>query len=273
MSGVLQRLATRVLPGPGAVRPRLGSRFEGFSGPAEPDAVEPESGQAAHAPGRAAAAVEPEPGPAARRADRPAAAPAAGLAAPVPGAPWTAPEILAAPAPLLPAPAPLLPAPADGGDGVAAANSPAARARSLMPSPVANAAANRLAAEPPAAPARQGAAAASAERSRHRPPEAPQRTPSRGWPRAANEESAATVRWPEAPLISPRPLGAAASHEALARPMAAPAPAPAAPDIQVSIGRIEIRADRNETRPPRLAPPRPSLMSLEDYLGKRRGRR
>ncbi|MEA3047364.1 MAG: hypothetical protein QOJ53_1696, partial [Sphingomonadales bacterium] len=69
MSGVLQRLAMRVLPAPGGVRPRLGSRFEGFAGQAEPDAAEIASqpGIPVH---RAPAAPGPVPKP---RASKPSA--------------------------------------------------------------------------------------------------------------------------------------------------------------------------------------------------------
>lgn len=46
------------------------------------------------------------------------------------------------------------------------------------------------------------------------------------------------------------------------------------PDVHISIGRIEVRADRPEPRKPQRAPTRPRArpMSLEDYLAKGRGR-
>ncbi|WP_380874679.1 hypothetical protein ACFB49_00580 [Sphingomonas sp. DBB INV C78] len=49
---------------------------------------------------------------------------------------------------------------------------------------------------------------------------------------------------------------------------------PAHPDIHVTIGRIDITAEREQRAAPRpTPPPRPKLMSLEDYLAKGRSRR
>lgn len=261
MSGVLQRLATRVLAAPGAVRPRLGSRFEGFSGSAGRDAAEPDPGPTPPAPD----AVPPAVGPGLAQVRRPSdASVSTPASAQVSGDRWARPEGQAAPVPLLPAAV-------EGTDSAPAADMRAAPGRSLMPSPVADGMDDRPPGEFRAEPARPVGSPppAAAKHPRDRPLEAPQ-APSRDRLLPADEARAATARRPEAPLLSPRPPDAA-SHAAFAPTVAAPPPE--APDIQVSIGRIEIRADHAAVRPPRRAPPRPSLMSLEDYLGKGRGRR
>ncbi|HEU5330776.1 MAG TPA: hypothetical protein VFU78_21970, partial [Thermomicrobiales bacterium] len=64
------------------------------------------------------------------------------------------------------------------------------------------------------------------------------------------------------------------------RPLTVPTPAPrpsepqreAAPSIQVTIGRVEVRAVPAET-PARAARPAPPTLSLEDYLRQRNGGR
>lgn len=281
MTAVLQRLAARVLPAPGAVRARLGSRFEGFSGsvepgPAEPGAVEPdavepgpvksgavesgavksgavESSEFGHAP----AAVEPEPRRATHVPRRPAAPPASVHA---PGLP----EIAEPPAPLLP---PL----ADVHNGATSGNFRAANVPRHPPSFVEPVASNDPVPMPPAGPAGFDTAPVAAGRPRPRPSEASLQAPPQAGSLPESEKLAPPGGRPEAPLLSPRPPSSAMSHEPLAP--AAAAPAAAAPDIQVSIGRIEIRSERSDARPQRAAPPRPSLMSLKDYLGKGRGRR
>jgi hypothetical protein len=43
----------------------------------------------------------------------------------------------------------------------------------------------------------------------------------------------------------------------------------AAPRVQVTIGRLEIRASAERSEPPPKAAPTPPAMSLEDYLAKR----
>lgn len=275
MTAVLQRLAARVLPAPGAVRARLGSRFEGFSGSAEPGAVEPgavESGPVEFGPvksgavecgaaesefGHAPAAVEPELRRATHVPRRPEE-PSASVHAP------GSPEIAAPPAPLLP---PL----ADVHNGATSANSRAANVPRHQPSVVDPVASNDPVPMPPAGPAGFGTAPVAAGRPSPRPSGASLQAPSKVGSLPESEKLAPPGGRPEAPLLSPRPPSSAMSHEPLAP--AAAAPAAAAPDIQVSIGRIEIRAERSDARPQRAAPPRPSLMSLKDYLGKGRGRR
>jgi hypothetical protein len=76
-------------------------------------------------------------------------------------------------------------------------------------------------------------------------------------------------RAPFRPLLPDRV--AAPPPRAAIPPVAAPTAAPA--EIRIEIGRIELRAEAPERRatPPRPAPQRPALMSLEDYLS--RGRR
>ncbi|MEA3028982.1 MAG: hypothetical protein QOG13_307 [Sphingomonadales bacterium] len=258
MSGVLQRLAMRVLPAPGGVRPRLGSRFEGFAGRAEPDAAEIASqpGIPVH---RAPAAPGPVPKP---RASKPSARTAAE-----------------------PPAAELPPAIGAGEPSPAAADPPRARAQAPMPAPLIDVAADDLRNPFPAAAPLPPAStpAAAARRARRGDPPAKLRQPSPGTLPAASGDGPRTL--PAAPGDGPGP--AAARPEALllppvpAPPAPIPAgghdlrsePAPAPPDIHVSIGRIEIRADRGERRPAARAPSRPSLMSLEDYLGKGRARR
>jgi hypothetical protein len=276
MSGVLQRLAARVFPAPCAVRPRLGSRFEGFSAAAEPGAMESEARHAQAAAGSG-------PGQPARAPGRPATAPASDPAAPEPGLGAGVPEVRGAPEPLLPplaagrdavpgarapvaqppSPSSALPVAVIAEAGPDAAPVPDGRPRPILPD-----------APPQALPFRSGSStenAKSAATGRRREAPAPALM-SRSDPSTENAKEAATEGRRDAPLLPPRPPGAAAFHDLPAPVPAAPA-APAAPDIQVSIGRIEIRADRNEASPPRRAPPRPALMSLEDYLGKGRGRR
>lgn len=272
MSGVLQRLAARVLPAPGTVRPRLGSRFDGLSGPGPADTEA----------GRGPTTAETRPGPAAPTPGEPSAAPAPRSAAPGASRPGVRSERQiaeqhhprAAHAQLVEPAAPPLPHPtARRRDGVAPAGAPALDAPSGLPASAAAAAASRSVPVPPAGPASADMASA-AEPPTRRSPEALPRTPSQAAPAAAEADSPAAAAWREAPLLSPRPPGEAASHPSHDPPArTAAAPATAAPDIQVSIGRIEIRADRNEPRPARRPPPRPALMSLEDYLGKGRGRR
>jgi hypothetical protein len=69
-------------------------------------------------------------------------------------------------------------------------------------------------------------------------------------------------------MRQPAEAEAPVAGEAVSRGTGAP------PDIRISIGRIDVRADGEpRATPPRPRPrPRPTLMSLEDYLGKGRNR-
>ncbi len=73
---------------------------------------------------------------------------------------------------------------------------------------------------------------------------------------------------PQQVRLAPRPLSLPpVAPAASARPSAAPT-------IQVTIGRIEVRATPPAPATPRKAPPKPAAMSLEDYLKQRNeGRR
>jgi hypothetical protein len=77
---------------------------------------------------------------------------------------------------------------------------------------------------------------------------------------------------PYEPLMPPRPRDAADPSPTVSARVEQ-SPTSAQPDIQISIGRIEVRAERPEPHRQPVPPPkaRPSMMSLEDYLS--RGRR
>jgi hypothetical protein len=79
---------------------------------------------------------------------------------------------------------------------------------------------------------------------------------------------AAPIRQSLVARVAPAPLRLGDGAHPLARPRSAAGDqAPAAPRIEVTIGRIEIRAATSPA-PPRTAPRVPS-MSLDDYLAKR----
>jgi hypothetical protein len=68
------------------------------------------------------------------------------------------------------------------------------------------------------------------------------------------------------PGESPNPLAS------MAAPAMTPPERDAPPDVHISIGRIEVRAEPAPLRkPPPASRPRPKLMSLEEYLGRGRG--
>jgi len=240
VNAVLRRLASRVLPGAGdVVRPRLRSRFEGGLDAADTA----DGGLAAPPPGpvppSAAAASPPLLGEAAPGKAAPAPLTAAAAAVVEPQDAQPAPRrrnaAAKAPDPSTPSldPAPPEPRATQAGDGPV----PAAAAAPAAPGPA------EIAADAPGLLAPPGG-------------EADHRLEPRPLPLLLPE-----MRLPE---------GAASA-------MAAEAPGGGgelAPDIRISIGRIEVRAGGE----PRATPPRPrarsrpTLMSLEDYLGKGRRR-
>ena len=88
---------------------------------------------------------------------------------------------------------------------------------------------------------------------------------------AAASLSAATVP----PVVTPAALAAAVARAAPAEPPAAAFPAPTeSAHVRVHIGRLEVRANLSEPRPPQRPPgrARPEELSLGDYLRGRRSR-
>jgi hypothetical protein len=237
VSDVLRRLALRALPGAGeSVRPRLGSRFE--APPAATDLPGTAFAEAApRAPAPAAAARVPaRPGAAVRIAEssEPDPAPAA-----------DPPEVrstIAATA--APGPHPI---PADPAAAPAVEAAPADRAASA-----------------PAGSAAAGAAARA-------PIEAEAQADPAAYPALPHIEggSGAEPRTPDLLLPEMRQPAETA--------MSGAGPAPVhrdelPPDVRISIGRIEVRAGGETRRPTPRPRSRPTLMSLEEYLGKGRSR-
>jgi hypothetical protein len=75
--------------------------------------------------------------------------------------------------------------------------------------------------------------------------------------------------WTREPSVMGRPLPAASNSEITAAQYSAPAPT-----VQVTIGRVEVRAITPAAQPPRMVTPKsPPLSSLEEYLRERNGRR
>lgn len=242
MGGVLQRLAQRALPRCGGVRPRIAGRFEaGAEGPgirAEPLAT----------PAQAVPFAPPAP---ARM--QPVAAQPPTLANPPDAAPvFVTPKLPTPPQPI--SARPFVPP-------VMEALQSEARS---APSPEGEVRAGR-ATEPP-----------GSERLARRPEAAPASIARATVPDDRPEPSAPAdarigLLLPElramastfAPISGAEPQMLSGRREESAQP----------PDVHISIGRIEVRADRPEPRKPPRAParPRPRLMSLEDYLGKGRG--
>lgn len=99
-------------------------------------------------------------------------------------------------------------------------------------------------------------------------PEAPRPAPVR----AAVPSARPTRRPLPAPLLV-EPASAAPSVPMRGDRPATRTAAVTAPDIQVSIGRIEVRADPAALRRPASAPRPSPFVSLEDYLGRSGGRR
>ncbi|HYJ82755.1 MAG TPA: hypothetical protein VEW26_07940 [Allosphingosinicella sp.] len=243
MSDVLRRLASRALPGAAeSVRPRLGSRFE--PPPATSDS--PEAGATGAAPRTVAPVAVAAATPATAGTDAPAAA--AERSAPSPAAAGDPPEVrstIAATADPGPGPAPA---------GAVAVAAPALeRVTAYRPEPAF--------AEPAAAARAPVGVEAPAGQAAHSPPSLRES----GRPRAES-------RIPE--LLLPEMRQAAEADLSGADPPPARREEPA-PDVRISIGRIEVRAGSE----PRMTAPRPqprsrpSLMSLEEYLGKGRSRR
>ncbi len=238
MNAVLRRLASRVLPGAGdIVRPRLRSRFEGGPGPADTVDGGLATPPPAAAPAGAAAASPPPPGE---------AAPAKATLAPVTAAAAVATPRDAQPAPRL-------------------RNAAAKAPDPPMPSfdPIAPEPRSTRTVDGPAPAAAAAAVPGSAEITADEP----------GLPPSRRTEADHRLEPRPSLLLLPemrRPEGPASA-------MMGEAPGRGgelAPDIRISIGRIDVRAGGE----PRLMPPRPrarsrpALMSLEDYLGKGRRR-
>lgn len=243
MNDVLRRLALRVLPGAGdIVRPRLRSRFEGRPGPAEApggDLAPPRPGASAPA---AAAASPPLSAAAAARKATPALVTPAAVPALQEAKPAAAKRSAVATAPDLPAPSsdPIAPEPPSiiAGSDAAATGAATAAAAAAAPGSA------EMAAGAPTLPAHPQAETGH---------EREQRPPHLLLPEMRLPET------PDAPVAGDAP----------GRGGALP------PDIRISIGRIDVRAggEPRPTPPPRpRARSRPTLMSLEDYLGKGRSR-
>jgi hypothetical protein len=264
------------------LRPRLPSRYEAMA--------PPEAGAAGDVAGEDAFLdVEPRPrhgAPVAESAPtaEPAkfAAPAPPAAALMPRAAATPPHrIAAAPAPPLqpprvdrePGPDDLalsLPHP-----GVAAANAIAAPPPSLRPVPSADPPPARAAPRSDAVTGRQPPPPAPSETG-DAPDRRPNRTPTGGIAPAPSPPLAPVLAAVGAPPREGRLARVAIASQHLGNtPQPPPARprdtvigrSPAAPRIEVTIGRIEIRA-ASSPAPPRTAP-RPPPMSLDDYLAKR----
>jgi len=250
MSDFLTRLATRALHAAPGIRPRLAGRFEPLASaldlrPPQPLdlAEELESPGAAPAPRRAPA----------QSGVSPSSAPPPPSAA----AAWSAP--LPAPAP----PAPQLPQMQDWPRGVQPPSgesdehrdAPSTAERSWLPARAHHAPENTAPAEPPAFPA-----APAARQAREEAAVQPAR--------ASNAAQAArpTAQLPLQPHVRPAPLQPRQPELA-----AALGQAQREADLQITIGRIEVRAV-SEARPARAAPtpPRPRV-TLEDYLKSRAG--
>ena len=244
MNAVIARLVSRALPQPGGVQPRLGSRFGHEASPAEaasPAHAEPEAGSPAQ---HAGARVE-QPRPAAMLPHEAAVvgqSPAAVSSRPShysDGQPPGQPS---------PAPSAVFPSHATGAsnDTTPAVDGPFDAGLPLSE---------------PGEPPREVRAA---------PELVPRR--SRGRPLPAQDLSVATESL--APLLPATTVVTvpATSHAAPERSGSRDDAEPQQPDIHISIGRIEVRAAQPERRPVPARPPRPQLMSLEDYLAKGRTR-
>jgi hypothetical protein len=237
---VLYRLALRALGMPGPVRARLGSLFEGERPGPDPGA------------GEEAPLAEPP----VTRAGFDAAPPVAG--------PTVLHAIVPSPAPLA-APAPVAPPPA-----IAAFAPPIVTAAAATPM------IQREAAASPAAGARAEIFATDPTVSRP----APRTTGAAVLAPAQPPPAAPSIRGSDSGVPSPAP---AAFRPLLPEfvPPRAQSPPPTSrreaadrrqPDIQISIGRIEVRGEAERRRPAPAPRPAPATMSLEDYLAKGRRR-
>ena len=245
MGVVLQRLAQRTLPGTGGVRPRLAERYEAAVKPIEGIGESFGKQVVVAPPSIASPPLSPVTTP--RRAPQAAPAPDPRRVA---QAPVEAPGVAAMP-----------PDPADERRNGAAPPhlfeaAPIQPASALYALPVAT--------DPARAMAPDSAFPLSEPFADSLTPDQPAAFPARDAPiepfglllpelRTTIDAAVAT-----SPLPAPRGPGATARE--------------APPDVHISIGRIEVRADRPEPRKPPHPRARLRMMSLEDYLAKGRGR-
>jgi len=141
----------------------------------------------------------------------------------------------------------------------------AAETASVTPATLVDRQVDEIAAEGP--PAKAPGRPAERERSGHRDPARPEMRPQTPSPRSndAADQRAGTLRTSAAPVLSPppnRPRFEAAIRE--------PAVVSSEPAVQVTIGRIEIRAVTDPTPSQKDRADSP-VMSLDDYLRSRAG--
>jgi len=257
VSGFFETLAARARGEALVVRPRLPSRFESeapetldLSGetlaerlsPPEPAATHP--AEPLRAPPVATHPIEPSASRAAALPDAPRPAASAEalspLVTPAPPAPRSAEVRLDPPDFAHPEPAAARPLDAPG----RVTTAPAPKSRDERPPP----AARRIAAPDAIQPETRSATDAARTLAEPALPVAPP-------PRKLNE-------------LEPHPPRTRAERRA-----AALTPPREETTVHVSIGRIEVRAAQPVQETKRKEPPRPAVMSLEDYLQSRRGRR
>jgi hypothetical protein len=261
MSGFLQRLALRDSGALPVLKPRVPGLFEpaaGLHAPAGEDHGDRhDSADAVPAPrGRGMTPVDPM---AEYRQPQPAHAAQSGAAGPVRAVPVTTPAV----ADRLPEPAPA------AARGAPPLSPQAARALALQARPdTSQAAITPAMSQPVSQLAARAALSPAGER-----PQVDQQ--SDGWRREHHDDAggpASERLASQAPALTgiPTPSVAAAIRAARA---AEPRPArEAAPVVQVTIGRVEVRASQGAAAPVRQAN-RQQPTSLDDYLRNREGRR